>query len=87
MENQEKIYEEVQTKKWFGIVVIVAGIYFCATGLSGAILPIMEHGMEMLTAMEIFAAVVGIVGIVLIIVGSVLFLKPEGKKSGKKEKL
>lgn len=85
MENQEKTAEEMQTKKWFGMVLIVAGIYFCATGLSGAVFPIMEHGMGMLTAMEIFAGAIGIAGIACVIGGSVLFLKAEGKKNRKKE--
>lgn len=86
MEFQNKeTSEEQQTKKWFGMVLIVAGIYFAAAGLSGAVLPLKEQGLEALGTMELLAAAAGGVGIVLIITGSVMYLRNEGRNR-KKEK-
>ncbi len=61
-------------KRWLGIVFVIAGIYFSATGLAGAVIPLKENGGNS-DPMIIFTGIVGILGIVIIVIGGILFLK------------
>lgn len=68
--------EELLNRKcWMGIVMIIAGMYFCATGLSGALMPLRQSGTEAIDGMVIFTGIIGILGLLIIIAGSVVFLK------------
>lgn len=61
-------------KRWLGIVLIIAGIYFSATGLAGAVIPLKENGGNS-DPMIVFTGIIGILGIAIIVIGGVLFLK------------
>ena len=74
-EEQEEKKEEgtLSTRRWMGIVLIIAGMYFGATGLSGAVLPL--RAGEAVSGLVIFTGIIGILGIAMIIIGGILFMQ------------
>ena len=76
-EEQEEKKEEgtLSTRRWMGTVLIIAGMYFGATGLSGAVLPLKDEGTAAVNGLVIFTGIIGILGIVMIAVGAYLFMK------------
>lgn len=63
----------MKERRWMGIVLIIAGMYFGATGLSGAVLPL--YAGEVVSGLVIFTGIIGILGIAMIIIGGILFMK------------
>lgn len=63
----------MKERRWIGIVLIIAGMYFGATGLSGAVLPL--HAGKAVSGLVIFTGIIGILGIAMIIIGGILFMK------------
>lgn len=64
-EEQEEKKEEgtLSTRRWMGIVLIIAGMYFGATGLSGAVLLLKDEGTAAVNGLVIFTGIIGILGI------------------------
>ena len=79
-EQDTKKEGEQQSVRWFGIVLIIAGFYFCATGLSGSVLPLYYEGENAMSLTVILTGIAGFIGIGMVVGGSVLFMR---KRNGK----
>lgn len=62
---------------WFSWILLVAGMYFGATGLSGAVLPVSSG--EQIDGLVIFTAIIGLIGLIMIAAGCYRILT-SGKK-------
>lgn len=72
-ENNEENEELQNRKRWLGIVLVIAGLYFCSSGMSGAVMPLRQSGSAAVDGVVIFSGIIGILGVLMIIIGGVIF--------------
>lgn len=77
IEDSELSKEEqlMQIKRWLNWILIVAGLYFIATGYYGALLPLRNGGKEAINGIVIFTGIIAIIGIVMVVLGCRVFIK------------